>query len=244
MAEGGNKQTETELFSEALQELPRNDDLKRMLIEIIDARINPINESLANIDEKMTKFEKIESDIGVMKKQLSEKTKKLTVDIEQNKRNIKQTEEKLLRLDLQRRQTNLIIDNIEQKGGENVIKTVETCLGNIGCAVSISNAYRMGAPGGQGRIAPIFVEFQTRRDVDRVKKTAWTKQNSKTVKIREDLPNELRKLRGKAYANHIKAAKREQKKFRWDLDKLFINNVQIDLSAEIEETRRDITRNS
>ncbi|CAH1790474.1 unnamed protein product, partial [Owenia fusiformis] len=133
MAEGGNKQTETELFSEALQELPRNDDLKRMLIEIIDARINPINESLANIDEKMTKFEKIESDIGVMKKQLSEKTKKLTVDIEQNKRNIQQTEEKLLRLDLQRRQTNLIIDNIEQKGGENVIKTVETCLGNIGC---------------------------------------------------------------------------------------------------------------
>lgn len=103
--------------------------------------------------------------------------------------------------------------------------------------IDISIAHRLGArDNAKNRTRCIIVRFVRRSDINKVK-AATRKLQGTRYGVSDDLPVSWAIARSKAYKQHVKPAKDNKQKVRWQGDRLFIDGkeVRLDCSGSISD---------
>lgn len=87
-------------------------------------------------------------------------------------------------------------------------------------------------PASKKRTTQIVAQFMNEQDASVIKSAAYKRPKGSRGSVEDDLPIEWAQIRKSAYETHVKPAKAQSKKIRWFGDKLFIDNIRINLKPK------------
>ena len=187
-----------------------NEELKEKVAEsiksseFINAKFEELNKKIN--EEVLTRL----NEISKQNTMLMQKNHELEEEIKKERYERNNLEERLYSIlnpiEVEKRNTNLELHGMKEEDNENCYEKIKEVLTQITPKpVAVVNCYRFGYKynkKGERNTRPIFLKFQNKeqRDITFASRSNLKKIEGKTLYLNEDLPPNLRILRGKANA--------------------------------------------